>query len=140
MVEKLIRWFIFSVIVALLPLIFNALRLITRGSVFSITALTAHGELLLVACAISAAAVGELVASGSILKIAKIIVGGCSIIILSLASLYFADISAARLSGEILQNSVISRVTLILYSIALVSSGCCIALSEVTDEEGSDDV
>src|SRR4051794_697493 len=65
---KLLRWLIFNVIVALLPLGFAALLLVAKpwdparkGSISTIVLGT--GELLLISTAIAAEAIGDLIAS-----------------------------------------------------------------------------
>ena len=62
--EKLTRWFIFSVLVSLVPLALAwlGMRLDRRPS--DLTVIVGGGELLLVSSTIAAAAVGEVIAGG----------------------------------------------------------------------------
>ena len=99
MLEYLIRWIIFSVVIALLPLLFNLLRNIGRGENIGFVRLFSHGELLLVSAAISAGALGQLFGVGSSLSIIKILAGGSCVTIVMVASFWFADISGAYLSN-----------------------------------------
>jgi len=131
MTEKLIRWFLFGVVIALLPIIFNSLRLFTHGGSLTFGQLVGRGELLLVTAGISAKAIGELIGSSTSMKIPKIIAGGVSLVILALASLYFADVAATYANNQTLDLSVISRMSLILFLTAVVSGGSCVALAEV---------
>jgi hypothetical protein len=64
---KLLRWMIFSVIVALTPLWLNAVILLTKNkSISEVPVLVlAGGELLLISTAIAADAIGDLIATGS---------------------------------------------------------------------------
>ncbi|MDM8560771.1 hypothetical protein [Candidatus Parabeggiatoa sp. HSG14] len=132
-IRKLIRWFIFSIIITLLPIILSALSLETMGKLDSLSQLIAHGELLLIATAISAAAVGELFISSSKLKILKVIVGGATITVLMIAASYFAEISTTYLSGvtfDTQQIDVIVETSLWIFGISVFLAGCCLLLSE----------
>lgn len=59
---KLARWAIFTVALALVPLLIALLALLTYSRPLSLTAITEHGELLLIAVAIGGSAIGELIA------------------------------------------------------------------------------
>lgn len=131
-VQKLIRWFIFSVAVALLPLIFHALQLITRGKSASLSAVTSHGELLIVSVALAAAAIGNIIGNKNMtLSIPKLLSAGFCMLMLLLSSFYYADISACRISGQPIEDNVIACVSLISYIFTFICSACCIVLSEV---------
>jgi hypothetical protein len=129
--EKVIRWLLFSVLIALLPLGFNAISLFTRGISVDLVNLVSRGELLLISTAICAAAVGELVPTGPALRISKIIVVGSTVIILIAASYYFADISAGYRLGEKMDFNVIRDISLIAFISSVVSGALCVILGEV---------
>ena len=134
-VEKLISWFKFGAIIALLPIALNALTLGTTGQLKSFSQLVAHGELFLVATAISALAIRELFRYrfGTSLKIFKMIAGGAAIIIIMLSLSYFVDILAAYLSGfgiDEQQIDIIVQMSFWSLGLAVFSGGCCILLSE----------
>nr|VFK03384.1 MAG: hypothetical protein BECKH772B_GA0070898_103492 [Candidatus Kentron sp. H]VFK03667.1 MAG: hypothetical protein BECKH772A_GA0070896_103442 [Candidatus Kentron sp. H]VFK06441.1 MAG: hypothetical protein BECKH772C_GA0070978_103502 [Candidatus Kentron sp. H] len=77
MVTRLTRWFIFSIVIALLPVWFH-LSQSWQGSSFvaGLVASCSHGELLLVTAAILGAAIGELIGSSNRALSAKLVVGG----------------------------------------------------------------
>ena len=100
MTEKLVRWLVFSVAIALLPLAFNGLKVLGRGETLTFVSLCSRGELLLISAAISAAAIGELVGRGGGKAIPKLLAVGSCVIILALASWWFADVSFAINYGE----------------------------------------
>jgi len=132
-IGKLIGWLKFSVIIALLPIALNALSLGITGQLESFSQLVAHGELLLVATAISAMAMGELFRSGSSLKIFKVMAGGAAIVIIMLSLSYFVDILAAYLSGfgiDEQQINIIVQMSFWSLGFSVFSGGCCILLSE----------
>jgi len=131
MITKIVKWFIFSVIIALLPIIFNLLIVLSNGVAPSLEILTSRGELLLVAAGIAASAIGELIASGQNYMTPKLLAGGSCVIILSLASLYFAHISATIILGKTLDANVVSYTSMYLYIFAILSGASCIVLAEV---------
>ena len=125
MAVKLLRWLIFSVILALVPLGVSWLIQLTHGVSPSLYSLLQHGELLLIAAALSAAATGELIGSGDNLLKGKLVAGGVSLLIVVFSAIYFASISASVVAQSTLDNSVIGASSLIIYISSLVSGGCC---------------
>jgi hypothetical protein len=59
MVNRIVHWLIFSVVMALLPLIFNSLSLATIGNLLNLSLLLSHGGLLIVSATLSASGIGE---------------------------------------------------------------------------------
>jgi len=131
MSDKILRWLIFSVVIALLPLAFNLLRFSSRGTPLSLLTILSNGELLLISAAIAAAAAGELFASGQNYIKAKLFAGGGCVIVLILASFLFADISVAIASGEKISQEAVSTNSIVIFILTVVASGSCVALSEV---------
>lgn len=131
MIVKLIRWFIFNIIIALLPIYFNCLYLLILGLQPTIEVLTGHGELLLISAAIAAVAIGEQVGSGRYLLILKLgAVGGCVIMLLG-ASFCFAVVSTSIQSEQVIQTNIVANISIYLFLGAIVSSGSCLALAQV---------
>lgn len=58
MINKIIKWFIFSVLVGLLPLFLNTLQTLIRGDRVILETLLVRGDLLLIGNAITAGAIG----------------------------------------------------------------------------------
>jgi hypothetical protein len=125
--ERLLRWFIFSVVIALAPLIYSFLSALTHQRPMGLFLISGHGEILLLSAAISAAAIGELFSSKPGKGIPKLLAGGGCVTILFLASLWFEDIVS---STEPIRMSVVEYGSLAMFVSALVSSGSCIALAE----------
>ena len=132
--DKLLKWLIFSVVIALLPIIFYSLQLLTRGLSPTLELVTSKGELLLISTAMAAGALGELITSQSDKKIFKIIAGGGSVIILLICSLYYADVASCILTNQAIQAEVVSRISIIGYCFSFISSGSCIFIAEVGNE------
>jgi hypothetical protein len=131
MSEKLLRWIIFSVVLALIPIFFNAISLQTRGKTATIAELLQHGELYLIGAALCAAAIGELLGSGPRLRLWKIICGGAATVVLMFTALCFADVSAAWIENSTVELVVIRNTSIILFLCATISSGACITVAEV---------
>ncbi len=131
MTEKVLRWMIFSVVLALIPLLANALITVTFGASLTLTGMLEHGELLLIAAALSAAGAGELFGTSNTNKLKKITAGGGSILILLSAAIYFASISSAASMGALIDISMVSIVSIVFYVCALIASFSCVALSEI---------
>lgn len=132
MMEKIIRWIIFGVAIALLPLIFQFICLIVTGTKASLVAITSQGELLLISVCMGAAAIGEIIICDTKKKNLKILSVGSCVILLTLSALLFAFISQSNPSSSTLDNHAISNISLYLYGCSLISSGCCIYLSGET--------
>lgn len=94
--EKLTRWLIFNVMIALVPLSAGFLGLQLARQELSLHTLTARGELLLISSAIAAAAVGELIPAGRARATRKLCAGGSCILLVLLSSLFFAAIQARQ--------------------------------------------
>jgi hypothetical protein len=94
--EKLIRWFIFSVAVGLVPLVISYLGVRLDSKPPAIHMLTARGEMLLISTTISSAAVGELIAGGRHKAAQKLLAGGSCMLLVLLSSLFFAAVQARQ--------------------------------------------
>lgn len=94
--EKLIRWFIFSVLIALTPLFMSYVGLRLDRKEPSLYLLTARGELLLISTTIASAAVGELLPGGRNQAVFKLVAGGSCMFLILLSSLSFAAIQARQ--------------------------------------------
>ena len=94
--EKLVRWCIFSVLIALAPLFVSYLALGLDQKEPSLALITARGELLLISTTIASAAVGELLPSGRNYATLKVTSGGACMLLILLSSLFFSAIQARR--------------------------------------------
>jgi hypothetical protein len=91
----LAKWFFFSIMFGLLPLLTAYIKAISVGPSVSFKDLVARGGLLLVAAGLSAGAIGELIASGREYATLKYLAGGPCILIVVAASLVFMMASDA---------------------------------------------
>ena len=127
---KLTKWLVFSVLLALLPIGYNYLRVLTRGGDPTVENLLGKGELLLVTAGISAAALGNLIGSGKDWLRAKMFAGGGSVIMLILVTLYFTDITSTP-AGQSLNSSVIASYSKWFFLFSVLAGAGCVALEEL---------
>ena len=132
MTDFLVRWFIFGVIIALMPVIFNLFGEALSTGRFNFLGAIANGELLLISTAIAAPALGELIGSGISRNIPNLLAGGSSIVLLLLTSFGFAYISGARRSSRPLNSAVISGSSLVMFLFTISASCTCVCLANLS--------
>ncbi|MGB0386850.1 MAG: hypothetical protein ACPGWR_18710 [Ardenticatenaceae bacterium] len=95
--------------------------------------LTYRGELLLTSVAITAAAIGEMIDYGSKRNydIREVLSIGSCLLIMVVASFLYSDITAAINSGENINQSITSLLSLLIFLLAALTSGINIAFSEL---------
>jgi hypothetical protein len=138
-IQKLLRWVVFGVGIALMPFILKVLSLGIIGNLKNLSfqallnELISHGDLLLVSVALGGAALGELFGSGPKREIYKILAGGGLFLILLLEVGFFGHVSVAYPSCP-LKSSIdadfISSISLQLFLGTVITSVACIILSE----------
>lgn len=128
--EKMVKWALFSVVMALVPLVASALSQATRGASPTIAELVSRGELLLITAALCARSCGELFGSNDTQKLPRILAGGAAILVLLLAAIYFSDVTALHRAAVTLNTTVIANTSFVLYLSSVVVGASCIFLSE----------
>ncbi|HEY0020637.1 MAG TPA: hypothetical protein VGC13_30340 [Longimicrobium sp.] len=118
--EKLVRWFMFSVLVSLVPLALTYFSHRLDRRVVHLEMLVARGELLLICTTLGAAALGELFPSGRDNVIPKLLAAGTSLLGVLVCSFYFAAIQSRAAPNAIVNASVS------LFAGMLVASGSCL--------------
>lgn len=125
---KFRKWLIFSVLLTLLPLVFNFLLALAFGPLPTPDYLVGNGQLLLLAVGLSTAALGNAL---SIRRLSDAIrdwtVGACAAN-LALASFFFAVVSVGNALGA--DVGYVLVVSLVLYGCAVFTSGICATLTE----------
>lgn len=130
--EKLLRWGLFGVCFAILPIAFNALSAATRNQEVTLVVLLSRGELLLVSAAISAAAAGELFGREEVLmKSTRLFLIGMSFLTVCGSSLWFADIASVARDGKELNEQLVAYGSISVFLLSVITSGCCVILSEL---------
>lgn len=130
MSQKIFRWLCFSVLVALTPIFFNYLGLLTMKLAPSLNKLLSNGELLLITASMTATAIGEIILSGRNKALMKISACFGCVICLLISALYFAFVSSLTASAKTFDPMIVSWVSIGLYIIAFISSTACVVLSE----------
>lgn len=94
MPRSLLRWFLFSVLLALLPLGFAALAKNLDGELVSVFKLVSGGELLLVSVGITGAAVGDLLGRKRDNGNWELAAGWCSVVLVALTAFYYSRVDS----------------------------------------------
>lgn len=130
---KLSKWFLFEVVFALVPLGFNWLGSVLHGGQSGAGAILGRGELLLVASAIVAASIGDVVNKGlnPQLRGFKQLLVGVGILLIVAATWLYAE--AAAPPGQVIAVNVNLVVTLsiVIASVAIILSMACLIVAEV---------
>ena len=130
--EKVTKWIVYSAILSLAPILFYTIKLLGHGEAITFDKVLGHGELLLITAILSAAAIGEIVASGENWKIWKLISGGGCLLIVILASAWYADIlMAASVPANTLSSENIAKGSMMMFGFGIITSLSCVILSEL---------
>ena len=130
--DKTLRWLFFSVIIAVLPILFNGLSAVTRNERIEWRELFTHGELLLAAAIISAGAGSELFGrSSAVFRRTRLIMVGMTYLIFFLASLWFASIADLIREGGKMNTDLVAWGSVLIFFASVVTGACCMVLSEV---------
>jgi hypothetical protein len=121
LIRRMLRWFMFSLIVALLPIIFNALDMLASEAGLRWGLLLGQGELLLIAVGLYGPTLGEVLTMGERWEEYKIVVGGLCFMNTAVAAWYFATVSSKPANQALI-------TSLVLYLFAVICSGCSVAL------------
>lgn len=130
MTEKFTIWLIFSVTLALAPLLFNASLMFISGKSPTLAQLLKNGELLIITVAIGADAIGKLFGSGSARKLLKIAAGGGTTLLVIFSSLLFSAISTSSL-GTAFDPSRVAMISTVMFSFTVIAGGSCTILAEL---------
>lgn len=129
--RRMVKWLIFSVLVALVPILFDMLVQLMDSAmtwpddfIAALFKALGRGELLLISTAIAADAIGDLVGTGRTSEAVKYLAAGACVLTILFGSLWYANISAIAHAGGV--QPKISRVclgSLVVFLFTLVSSG-----------------
>lgn len=144
---KLMTWALFAVVVSVLPIAITMMVTTMHGppdppvgpSKFeqAISGATgyeralARGDLLLIAAALAAGGVGEIVARGTHRNPEhRVAAVGMALAIVSVSTWWFADISSSIARDEVLDLGVIAWGSMTLFCGSVLTAGSCIWLAE----------
>jgi hypothetical protein len=120
----MIRWMLFGVGLALLPIAWNGISSLARGGDASFTTVLGNGELLLIAAVLGATTAGDLVGiQTKRFGVVRSTLLGLNFVCIMLATLLFGDFAATARSGDYqLDQAVVTRFSVLLFLVSLVVS------------------
>jgi len=124
-VEKLLRWFIFSVAVAMIPLALTYFVLEIERQNPTLEDVLSNGELLLISTAIAAAAIGEVIGTTPKRAVLKILATGVCTITAMLGSVFYTIIRTAAAPDP----RPIMTVSLLVFGGTILASAGCMYLA-----------
>ena len=130
---KVLRWGVFQAFLSLLPFFLAYVIGLLIGQVPALVQLLRGGELMLIAAALQAGAVGELfaLATASTRQGAEILFAGLAMLNGLLAAVgYAVVVVAAPPEGISVSESAVATLSAVLFISALALSAGCVALSE----------
>jgi len=119
-------WLMFSVLFALLPVIFYAVWYYMNSDSLRPEELVSRGELLIVSAGIAAHGAGKVIVSKDIPNIYRIFGGGSCIILLLVSSFAFANVASSALQGSPLDSDTVHQISWIVFPFTSVASGACV--------------
>ncbi|MCX4822811.1 hypothetical protein OG883_23515 [Streptomyces sp. NBC_01142] len=116
-------WFAFGVVFAVMPILLSYIIGETRHSERTLRSLIGHGELLIVATGLSAAAAGQaFTMKHTQFSLAARLLGCGNVLIALFTTGVFADISAALADKQKIDESFVTNYSLWFFSFALIAS------------------
>lgn len=129
----LVRWMLFGLLISLTPLAASELIAWGRSDWIPYVELVGGGELLLLSVGLVAASVGELFGrDATSYRSARMVIAGLGLALLTLAALWFADVSGAVRDGESIDASAVALGSTIMFSFAVILGASAILVSEVS--------
>jgi len=130
-IDRLMFWLIFTVVISLLPIGFHALQFINRAQSVQLYDVISNGELFIISVGMAATAIGEALSKRSGSSLVLFMVGICFILLIISAFLY-ADVAAMNMANNTSSlKQVLVTNSLLLYGFTFVCSTCCIGLVEI---------
>lgn len=123
MAEKLSKWFGFGVLVALAPLAVRMIDVI--GSPAWLPPVIGRGELIIVACGLCAAAIGDLISASRGSVPLRILTGALTALLLLTSSIYYGSVSEGLRPAE-----EVAWFSLWIYGFSVVTCAGAVAVSD----------
>lgn len=131
MLEKLLKWLLFSVIVSVVPLFSTYIILVIYSSEPSFVSIISRGELQLISVALLANGIGDVVTSESIRKVFQVLLIGLSTVFLLVISIWYGAITSILISGTSTTTyQSLEYPTLIAFLVSFFISACCVAVGD----------
>ena len=128
---RFLKWFLFTLVVSLAPIIVSAVALKLVRETASLERLLGNGELLMISCALAATAIGELIASKARLPHGKLILVWLCGIAVFFSTMGYAILIVADAWKKAFDKSMIANFSIALF----IGTGICAAICVVIAPE-----
>ncbi|MEU6246086.1 hypothetical protein [Glycomyces sp. NPDC047010] len=130
-----LRWLLYGIVLAVLPIAVNWVSLMTRGLDASFSAVLGGGELLLVSAVLGATAAGDLMGARTrrFIVFRTVLTGG-NLILIVFASLWFADTTAVLRAGTDIDRGFVALGSLVVLVSEIVVCACSFLVTRLEDK------
>lgn len=133
--EKVLRWLLFGVSFATLPIMANFIFVITQALSPTLPSLAGQGELLIVSAGVAATGAGELQGAAlAKLRRVQIFLTAMAYMVVCVSSLWFASVATDIATRRTFDHSTVAGGSLVIFATAIVTGGCCVAISGLRPE------
>lgn len=132
MAKRVMRWFLFSIVVGVIPVVLNGVLALLTSKVldlsvmWDLSVLFGRGELLMLSVGLSAATVGDVVASRGLSSALKMPIIGISFVMGLVTVGIYGIVLALRESDSTILGDAVAVVSLIPYIIMVLVNGASI--------------
>jgi hypothetical protein len=130
-----LRWLLYGVALAILPIAVNWMSLLTRGLDANLGAILGSGELLLVSAVLGATAAGDLMGARTRRFIVfRTVLTAFNLILIIFASLWFADTAATIRENPDIERSFVTAGSIVIFLSTVVIGGCSFFVTRLEDK------
>jgi uncharacterized membrane protein YhhN len=127
--ERAHRWFWFSGVGSIAPLLILSVILLTRDRWVGFPALISRGELFLISAVLLATAIGDLLMSNTRMKKTKLFVGALALGLGGVSAVWYAVIQDCVVCGETYNPNPIIWCSPFIFVFTLIAGLACVMLS-----------
>ena len=125
---KLMKWLMFTVLLALTPFVFSVFRFSIKADETTIAEsfciVSSNGMLLLIAVIICARSIEEVFLK-TIDRTIKIVLGGTMIILLTFTAFFYSEVTGILATGSTIDNSLVQNTSIQLLLVSIFCGGIC---------------
>ena len=129
MIIRVLRWLLYTLCLSVFPIGAAAIARIVLKTSHSMGDLLGSGELLMICCAVSAAAIGELVSTKPKYPYAKLIFVSGGLFLVALTLVGYTVIVVAILKQLPYDENLVAKVSVYIFIVSGVCSSVCIGLA-----------
>jgi hypothetical protein len=129
---KVIRWLLFGVAFATLPIVASYLVAVTQNVSPGMNSILGRGELLIVSAAVAATGAGELQGEAiEELRRFQVFVSAMAYLVVCISSLWFASVTTSVAGDVAINEHAIALGSIVTFVAAVIVGASCVALTEV---------